>query len=145
MPWCCQVINTLRNMSQILNSLLCVFIAGPVVHRGLSRAGKWAKKVSYGSSRDCGSGPVLSSTRGMGQLKGPPPAQQHYKQSLVGWALRPHDHTVKDLLTAGRQEDVMETEGAAMLTRGPESWFRVELAHNTEYGTVWVTCSCEIL
>lgn len=53
-------------------------------------------------------GPMSSSTRGMRQLK------EHHKQSLVGWALRPHGGTVKDLLTAEGQEDAMETEGEAV-------------------------------
>lgn len=56
-------------------------------------------RLSYGSSGDCGPGPVLSSTRGMGQLKEPSPCRTTDK-SLVGWALRPHGGTVKDLLTA---------------------------------------------
>lgn len=53
-------------------------------------------------------GPMSSSTRGMRQLK------EHHKQSLVGWALRPHGGTVKDLLTAEGQEDAMEMEGEAV-------------------------------
>lgn len=63
-------------------------------------------RLSYGSSGDCGPGPVLSSTRGMGQLKEPSPCRTTDK-SLVGWALRPHGGTVKDLLTAeeGRVEE----------------------------------------
>ncbi len=42
-------------------------------------AGSRAAVMSYGSRRDCGPGPVLSGTGGMGQLKEP-----HHKQSLVG-------------------------------------------------------------
>lgn len=34
---------------------------------------RWAAVVSYGRTGDCGPGPVLSSTRGMGQLKEPSP------------------------------------------------------------------------
>ncbi len=37
--------------------------------------GRRAAVVSYWSSGDCGPGPVLSSTRGMGQLKEPSPCR----------------------------------------------------------------------
>lgn len=40
-------------------------------------------RLSYGSRGDCGPGPVLSSTRGMGQLKEPSPCRTTDK-SLVG-------------------------------------------------------------
>lgn len=82
------------------------------VQQTVPGAGRGAQVVSYGFNGDCRPGPVLSSTRGMRQLKGPPP-HRHHKKSLVGWALRPHGGMVKDLLTAGRQEDAMETEEAA--------------------------------
>lgn len=67
---------------------------------------------SYESSGDCRPGPESSCTRGMRQLK-EALALPHRKQILFGEALRPHGGTVKDLLTAGGQEDTAETEGAA--------------------------------
>ncbi|KAF6731069.1 hypothetical protein FQA47_005144 [Oryzias melastigma] len=72
-----------------------------------------ATSLNYGCGGDRGSGPVLSGTRGMRQLK-EPSRRRTTNKSLVGWELSPHGGTAKEPLTAGGQERCHGNRGAAV-------------------------------
>lgn len=80
--WCTQVFTSLHSWD--VN--ICRFMAVSVEHHEAGWTDSiWfcSAAVSYGSSRDCRPGPLLFSTRGMGQLKEPLPRRDTNRALLA--------------------------------------------------------------